>query len=270
MPTPPSWWCRNSATAFAAWSEDDVEQGIEGVADIDTDLQVRPPVVTIMGHVDHGKTSLLDALRARPTWRRGEAGGITQHIGAYQVTVPDGRQITFIDTPGHEAFTAMRSRGAQVTDIVVLVVAADDGVMPQTIEAINHAKAANVPIIVAINKIDKDGVRPERVQQELLQHEVVVEEMGGETHGRRGLGDQEAGLDKLLEAISAAGRGARPEGQPGPRGRGHRDREPARSRPRPGGHRAGPEGHAEGRATSSWPAPNGAGCGRCSTTRAAR
>ncbi len=182
-------------------SDADVEQVIDTVVDKDTDLMPRPPIVTIMGHVDHGKTSLLDAIR-HANVVSGEAGGITQHIGAYQVKADNGALLTFLDTPGHAAFTSMRSRGAQVTDIVVLVVAADDAVMPQTIEAIAHAKAAKVPMIVAINKIDKHDANPTKVRTDLLQHEVVVEAMSGDVQDVEVSAKTGQGLDTLLEAIA--------------------------------------------------------------------
>jgi translation initiation factor IF-2 len=181
-------------------SESDVEIGLEGGDDDDSSLQPRPPIVTVMGHVDHGKTSLLDAIRQTDV-AAGESGGITQHIGAYQINTPAGNAITFIDTPGHEAFTEMRSRGANITDIVILVVAADDSVMQQTVEAINHAKAAGCPVIVAVNKCDKPDADPKRVRNDLLQHEIITEEFGGDVLCVDVSAISGQGLDKLEEAI---------------------------------------------------------------------
>jgi translation initiation factor IF-2 len=176
---------------------DDIIQGQE---DNPEDLKPRSPVVTVMGHVDHGKTSLLDYIRKTKV-TAGEAGGITQHIGAYEVRLPDKRNITFLDTPGHEAFTAMRARGAQVTDMVILVVAADDAVMPQTVEAINHAQAGGVPIVVAINKIDKDGANPDRIKQQLSDYNVIVEEWGGSVQIAQVSAHTGQGIDELLDKV---------------------------------------------------------------------
>ncbi len=229
-----------ASTATVSY-EEEAMQAVEEAEDT-KDLQKRAPVVTIMGHVDHGKTSLLDAIREANVAGR-EAGGITQHIGAYQVEM-NGRKIVFIDTPGHEAFTRMRARGAKVTDIVVLVVAADDGVMPQTLEAIDHARAAKVPIIVAINKIDKPDAQPERIKQQLADRGLLAEDWGGDTVMVPVSAKTQQNLDLLLEMILLVADLQDLKANPSRPGHGHRDRSPARSRTRSGGHRAGAQRHA--------------------------
>ena len=226
-----------------------------------------------MGHVDHGKTKLLDAIRQAKV-AEGEAGGITQHIGAYQVHVEhegEDRAITFIDTPGHEAFTAMRARGAQATDIVVLVVAADDGVMPQTIEALNHAKAAEVPIVVAVNKIDKEDANPAKVRQQLTEYGLVAEEYGGDTMFVDISAKSRINIDGLLEGVLLTADAAldlrAPIDGSGP---GHRDRGAPRPRPRSGRDGAGQPGHAQRRRLDRRRRRATAACGPCSTRTASR
>ena len=223
-------------------------------------LQPRPPVITVMGHVDHGKTTVLDKIRSANVVA-GEAGGITQHIGAYQVD-RNGHEITFIDTPGHAAFTQMRARGAQATDIVVLVVAADDGVMPQTIEAINHARAADVPIVVAVNKIDKDNADPQRVLSQLAEHELVPESWGGDTIVVEMSATQDLGIDDLLDQLLRGRRARRAAGQPDRSRQGHRARGQPRQGPRPGRHDPRRQGRAQGRRPDRRRRRRGAACGR--------
>ena len=228
--------------------------------DTDEELIDRPPVITIMGHVDHGKTSLLDAIRETEV-AAGEAGGITQHIGAYQVH-HDDHTITFLDTPGHEAFTAMRARGAKVTDIAVIVVAADDGVMPQTVEAIDHAKAAGVPIMVAVNKIDKEGSDPNRVRGELAQQGLTPADWGGDTEFVDVSAKTRQNLDDLLETLVTLAEIQELKANPDTDASGLRDRVEARPGPRRRRHAARPSRPAARSATRSSPASTWAACGR--------
>jgi translation initiation factor IF-2 len=249
-------------------SDSDVDLTSHEEVDADETQVPRPPVVTIMGHVDHGKTSLLDALRGANV-ASGEAGGITQHIGAYQVTVKSGEKITFLDTPGHEAFSQMRARGANITDIVVLVVAGDDGLRPQTIEAIAHVKAAGVPMIVAINKMDKPGSNAQRIRETLLQHDVQVEDMGGDVQDVEVSATAKTGLDDLIEKILLQAEllelGANPDrAAEGTVSRRPSTRAAARSRP------SWSIAARSRSATSSWSAPRAARSARWSTTRASR
>jgi translation initiation factor IF-2 len=256
---PPASWPWNSAAMVEKESSSPLRRRlIDTAEDREADLRPRPPVVVVMGHVDHGKTSLLDKVR-QANVAAAEAGGITQHIGAYRVEV-GGRHITFLDTPGHEAFTSMRARGAMVTDIAILVVAADDGIMPQTIEAINHAKAAGIPIVVAINKMDKPGANPDKIMQQLTEYELVAEQWGGDTIIMPHLGQDGHGHRQSAGDGAPHRRNARAARKPQPGSPRHRDRGAPGQGPRPGRHPSGAERHPLGRATLSLPAPRSAVC----------